>query len=576
MTTKIVYCDIQKFNDESKTKKWWDEARNKSENKWRTLRQNGPQFPPPYEPLPSNIKILYDGQSIKLSNNTKNEFNVSAEEAAVFYAQRLNQDERLAEEDAKRKQSKDDKKFVSNFWNDWKVILKKDHPMIKDFSKVDFRPIQKYLLERSALKEQKRKAMTKEEKQAEKEEKEAIKQLYNFAVIDGNKIPIAGNIIQPPGLYFGHGEQPFRGRIKKRMMPSDITINVSFTHVPRCKIDGVPCKWGGVVENKDALWLSSWIHPITGKRQQINLSRNESQFTCSNDMEKFEKARKLGKNIAKIRKNYEADMKSTKPDTKQLATAVYLLDKLAIRPGVDKDESKEAGTLGLTTLKCANVEFKANNKIKFDFIGKSSIEFVKEFTVPKQVYDNMKALCGSSKSKNKELFPNVTADTLNDYLKTLLDGLTAKVFRTYKASSILQEKLDETEIDKNMPVHEKKIEYNKVNIEVAKALNHKKMGQSNRSVEVWEKKLEDAKEKLENATTDKQKTAAKKSIGIAESKLEELQENISTATSKVNYMDPRITVTWCKLNEMPIEKIYNKTQLHKFVWAMETDSKWKF
>lgn len=31
-------------------------------------------------------------------------------------------------------------------------------------------------------------------------------------------------------------------------------------------------------------------------------------------------------------------------------------------------------------------------------------------------------------------------------------------------------------------------------------------------------------------------------------------KEVALGTSKINYMDPRITVAWCKRNEVPIEK----------------------
>ena len=41
-------------------------------------------------------------------------------------------------------------------------------------------------------------------------------------------------------------------------------------------------------------------------------------------------------------------------------------------------------------------------------------------------------------------------------------------------------------------------------------------------------------------------------------------------------MDPRITITWCKNKEMPIEKVFEKSLLSKFAWAMGTTPEWKF
>jgi DNA topoisomerase I len=43
---------------------------------------------------------------------------------------------------------------------------------------------------------------------------------------------------------------------------------------------------------------------------------------------------------------------------------------------------------------------------------------------------------------------------------------------------------------------------------------------------------------------------------------------VALGTSKINYMDPRITISWCKRREVPIEKIFPKTLRSKFAWAM--------
>ena len=47
-------------------------------------------------------------------------------------------------------------------------------------------------------------------------------------------------------------------------------------------------------------------------------------------------------------------------------------------------------------------------------------------------------------------------------------------------------------------------------------------------------------------------------------------------TSKINYMDPRITVAWCKAVECPIEKVFQDTLRKKFPWAMSVPSTWRF
>jgi DNA topoisomerase-1 len=49
-------------------------------------------------------------------------------------------------------------------------------------------------------------------------------------------------------------------------------------------------------------------------------------------------------------------------------------------------------------------------------------------------------------------------------------------------------------------------------------------------------------------------------------------ENKQTAlgTSKINYIDPRISAAWCHKHDVPLDKIFNKSLRDKFKWAMET------
>ena len=37
----------------------------------------------------------------------------------------------------------------------------------------------------------------------------------------------------------------------------------------------------------------------------------------------------------------------------------------------------------------------------------------------------------------------------------------------------------------------------------------------------------------------------------------------------MNYLDPRISVAWCKKHNVDIGKVYSKTQREKFRWAID-------
>ena len=52
---------------------------------------------------------------------------------------------------------------------------------------------------------------------------------------------------------------------------------------------------------------------------------------------------------------------------------------------------------------------------------------------------------------------------------------------------------------------------------------------------------------------------------------------VSLGTSKINYIDPRLSVVFCKRYNVPIEKVFTKTLRDKFKWAIEgVDDNWRF
>ena len=53
-------------------------------------------------------------------------------------------------------------------------------------------------------------------------------------------------------------------------------------------------------------------------------------------------------------------------------------------------------------------------------------------------------------------------------------------------------------------------------------------------------------------------------------------KSVALGTSKINYMDPRITVAWCKRNECPIDKVFARALRDKFPWACSAKTGYKF
>ena len=53
-------------------------------------------------------------------------------------------------------------------------------------------------------------------------------------------------------------------------------------------------------------------------------------------------------------------------------------------------------------------------------------------------------------------------------------------------------------------------------------------------------------------------------------------KTVALGTSKINYMDPRITVAWCKKQECDVSKVFAKALRDKFPWAMSARTDYSF
>lgn len=52
-------------------------------------------------------------------------------------------------------------------------------------------------------------------------------------------------------------------------------------------------------------------------------------------------------------------------------------------------------------------------------------------------------------------------------------------------------------------------------------------------------------------------------------------KDVALGTSKINYIDPRLTVAWAAKYDVPLEKLFSKTLREKFPWAeAEADKDW--
>ncbi|KAK1250424.1 hypothetical protein MKX08_010427 [Trichoderma sp. CBMAI-0020] len=659
--------------DEEEGFEWWNAPKKEDDSiKWNTLEHNGVLFAPEYQPLPKNVKMYYDGKPVTLSPE--------AEEVATFWASMMT---------AASTHHLDNPVFRKNFFTDFSDFIKKHGAKdasgnkidIKSFDLCDFSKIAEYW----AAKNEAKKAMTKEEKAAAKAEKDALEAPYLYCTWDGRKQKVGNFRVEPPSLFRGRGEHPKTGKVKTRVWPEQITINIG----KGAKVPTPPAghKWKAVQHDQKATWLAMWQENINGAYKYVMLGA-ASDVKGQSDFKKFEKARELKKHIDKIRRDYTKDLKSEVMADRQRATAMYLIDKLALRAGNEKDTENEADTVGCCSLKYEHISLQPPDQVTFDFLGKDSIRYNETARVDPQVFKNLKLFKKAPKTDGDDLFDRLNTSQLNKHLNSYMTGLTAKVFRTYNASHTMSELLKELGKDPRSrgTIADKVKLYNDCNRKVAILCNHKrtvgasheqqmqKLGDRIKGLryqkwrtkkmildidptqkkkkgaayfvrdedleDEWvkehqaflvdelrtkiQKKFEKDNEKLKankervmpekelkerlgavkemearfkkenktgkveaegrGASVDKFLSAIEKideRIRVLETQAEDRDGNkeVALSTSKINYIDPRLTVVFSKKFDVPIEKFFSKTLRDKFRWAIksvEDAEDWEF
>ena len=318
----------------------------------------------------------------------------------------------------------------------------------------------------------------------------------------------------------------------------------------------------------------------------------------------------MSREIENVKAQIVKDMQNKEQKTKRISTACYLIYRTAMRVGDEKDPD-EADTVGATTLRKEHIKLD-NNSIEFDFLGKDSVRWKETISAEwqdKQFYDNLKEFI-SNKKENEEIFDGITSRHVNAYYSTIVKGLSAKVFRTYLASSVVSKYLrnhDDIKSESDM----KKLFHGKLaNLDAAIMCNHKRTIPKNfeaslqkkrdtlkniEKTKPWEKSeelLKKAQSKI--VKTEKQKEAKNERIKkiktvIRKRKVKhterieklELQINLTKktrdhnlGTSLRNYIDPRIFKTWTDEVGAEWEKLYTSALQKKFLWVKNTNSKW--
>ncbi len=497
----------------------------------KQLVHNGVLLPKKYEL--QGFPVFFRGKELRLT--------AEQEEMAVAWVKKLETD------------YVKDPVFVRNFFRDFAGALNiKEKILPEDF---DFSAIREYV-ERERLRKLN---LSREEKKALAEARrvlrEANKERYGYAVVDSVKVEVANYTVEPPSIFMGRGKHPLRGRWKPGVTESDITLNLS----PDAPIPAG--NWKAIVWEPESIWIANWRDKLRGKMKYVWIS-DTAHIKQLKEIEKYDRARELEDKIDALRVHIIENLGSTDPFRRKVATVCYLIDALKLRVGDEKGKD-EADTVGATTLRPKHISFEEDGMVTLDFLGKDSVKWTKKVSLPNPVINNLKIFASDAQSS---MFKGVRSEDVTSFLGEVMPGLTAKVFRTYHASKVVDDFLRHADVSKSSPDLAKKYTATMANLQAAIICNHKRKRPKN-----WRESLRKKTERLRKLRTSKTKRSkeALKKLRL-QIKIMKRTVDYNLNTSLKSYIDPRIYHDWGRKVDFDWKLYYPKALQRKFSWVDQT------
>jgi DNA topoisomerase-1 len=402
----------------------------------KQLHHNGVLVPPRYEEKRLTIKVR--GETIKLTPDQ--------EEMVIAWAKKMGTP------------YVEDRIFTKNFYRDFSKKLGINvKPGDIDYSEI-LSFIEEERAQRVNLPREKRRRLAAQRKA----QRETNKERYGYAWADGVQMEVANYTVEPSSIFIGRGRHPLRGRWKEGPREGDIELNLS-PDAPK-----PPDGWKAIVWQPDAMWIARWQDKLTGKMKYVWLS-DSSILKQRKDIEKFDKARQLCRNRVRVQGHIWENLDANDLRRRKTATVCFLIDKLKIRVGDEKDPD-EADTVGASTLRPEHIHFNGDSTVTFNFLGKDSVPHVFMVKLPENVVRNLKEFATSAEST---IFDGVDSKHVSEFLNEVMSGLSAKVFRTYYASEAVERKLDKSPVKGEDSEYMKKYFATMANLEAAKICNHR-------------------------------------------------------------------------------------------------------
>src|SRR5438445_6020107 len=429
------------------------------------------------------------------------------------------------------------------------------------FEEVDFSLFYEKVEREKRAKETMSKEMKKSMAAERKPRKKALKAKYGYATVDGKKVEIANWLVEPPGLFMGRGDHPLRGHWKPRVAQRDVILNLDENSpVP-------PGEWRSVVHDHDCMWMAKWVDKQTEK-EKYGWLHESAPNQQSRNKAKYDSAMRVGTHLDKIRTKILKGLTSRDPRVRQIATVCYLIDRLGLRVGDEKEED-EADTVGATTLRVEHVKLNDGGTLELNFLGKDSVPWSKKLEgAPPNVAKNIQEFI-ARKQPGSEIFDGINSSMVNHFLSGIAAGLTAKVFRTHHATLVAESYLKAEDLrgkEESQKLYHAKF----ANLKAAEFCNHQPTLPKN-----WEDSLKKRKESLKELESREKRDEKRIGRLKMEISLQMQTKNYNLNTALKNYIDPRLYKSWGDYVGLDWTKIYTKSMQRKFAWVSYSKTRWE-
>ena len=461
------------------------------------LHHNGVLVPPRYEGKGLTIRVKEE--KIRLTSEQ--------EEMALAWARKVGTP------------YVEDRVFAKNFHRDFsKELGIKVKPVDIDYSEV-----LSFVEKERAWKANLSRKQTRQLAAERKAQRAANKERYGYAWVDGVQMEVANYAVEPSSIFMGRGKHPLRGHWKEGPCEEDIELNLS-PDAPK------PLgNWEAIVWQPEVMWIARWQDKLTGKMKYVWFS-DSSILKQTKDIEKFDRARELRQNLARVQSHIWENLDADDLRRRKTATVCFLIDKLKIRVGDEKDPD-EADTVGGSTLRPEHIHFNGGGTVTFNFLGKDSVPHVFRVKLPDNVIRNLKEFAANARST---LFDGVGSKHVNELLDEVMIGLSAKVFRTCYASEVVKTKLEKTPVKPEVPEYMKKYFATMANLEAAKICNHRRT-----APKTWKSSLKKKKNRLKTLK-DRAKKAQLKLKQKAKGRAERYTERLKKQEERLRVMKERL------------------------------------